>query len=133
MAERCAELDKEFERLPLPFTSVLLGMGADGHFASLFPDAEDLDKGLIADWQQLIMPVHTAASPHPRISLTLAALSRSDEIVLLIFGEAKREVFEAAKTPAITRPWQVLRYCSPSRRKVARSSYSSVSSNSVLM
>jgi 6-phosphogluconolactonase len=42
--------------------------------------------------------VQTSASPHPRVSLTLAALSRSDEIVLLIFGDAKRDVYEAART-----------------------------------
>ena len=56
----------------------LLGMGEDGHFASLFPDADKLDEGLKTDWQRLCIPVDTAASPHPRVSLTLAALSRSD-------------------------------------------------------
>jgi 6-phosphogluconolactonase len=72
-------------------------MGEDGHFASLFPDAENLEQGLDTDGIQLCLPVNTAASPHPRISLTLAALSRSDAIVLLFFGAAKREVYEQAK------------------------------------
>ena len=36
---------------------------------------------------------------HPRVTLTLSALSRSDEIVLLIFGERKRAVLEAAMLP----------------------------------
>ena len=106
--ERCEQLQDELKGLPFPFACSLLGMGEDGHFASLFPDAEDLDKGLITDWQQLWMPVHTAASPHPRVSLTLAALSRSDEIVLLIFGDAKREVIEAAKTPGSKLPVSAL-------------------------
>jgi 6-phosphogluconolactonase/glucosamine-6-phosphate isomerase/deaminase len=34
------------------------------------------------------------------VSLTLSALSRSDEIVLLMFGDRKREVYEAAKQTA---------------------------------
>jgi 6-phosphogluconolactonase len=106
--ERCEQLQDELKRVPFPFACSLLGMGEDGHFASLFPDAENLDKGLITDWQQLVMPVHTAASPHPRISLTLAALSRSDEIVLLIFGDAKREVIEAAKIPGSELPVSAL-------------------------
>ena len=75
-------------------------MGEDGHFASLFPDAENLEEGLDVDSSELSIPVNTAASPHPRVSLTLSALSRSDEILLLMFGDRKREVYEAAKQTA---------------------------------
>lgn len=97
---RCEELNDELRLAPFPFACALLGMGEDGHFASLFPDADNLAEGLDADSRQLCIPVHTAASEHPRVSLTLSALSRSDEILLLIFGERKREVYEAAKMDA---------------------------------
>ena len=97
VADRCASLDAEIRALPFPFACSLLGMGADGHFASLFPDADNLDDGLDMDGSKLCIPVSTSASPHPRISLTLAALSRSDEIVLLFFGEDKLAVYEDAK------------------------------------
>jgi 6-phosphogluconolactonase len=40
--------------------------------------------------------VQTAGSPHLRISLTLSALLNAEHTILLIFGEAKRAVFEAA-------------------------------------
>lgn len=96
--ERCSEINEELLQAPFPFACALLGMGEDGHFASLFPDADNLREGLDADSRQLCIPVQTAASPHARVSLTLSALSRSDEIVLLIFGDAKRDVYEAAKT-----------------------------------
>ena len=43
--KRCSELNDEIGSLPLPFTSVLLGMGDDGHFASLFPDANESAAG----------------------------------------------------------------------------------------
>ncbi len=95
--ERAADLNEEVRFAPIPFACALLGMGTDGHFASLFPDAANLAAGLDLESSTLCLPVHTAASPHPRISLTLAALSRSDEIVLLIFGEDKRAVYERAK------------------------------------
>ena len=46
------------------------------------------------------MPVTTSASPHPRLTLTLATLSRSDSIILLIFGDEKRRVIERATSEA---------------------------------
>ena len=98
--ERCEELNDELRLAPFPFSCALLGMGEDGHFASLFPDAENLAKGLDVDSNELCIPVRTAASPYPRVSLTLSALSRSDEILLLMFGDAKREIYEAARQQA---------------------------------
>lgn len=96
--ERCEDIGDAFKTLPFPFAFVLLGMGADGHFASLFPDAGNLAAGLDPENASLCIPVRTAASPHARISLTLAALARSDEIVLLIFGDDKWQTLEAAKS-----------------------------------
>jgi 6-phosphogluconolactonase len=94
---RCDEIDQQIRLGPFPFACSLLGMGEDGHFASLFPDAENLEEGVDVDGEQLCIPVSTAASPHPRVSLTLAALARSDAIVLLMFGDNKLEVYEQAK------------------------------------
>ncbi len=93
---RCAELDAEIRALPAPFAAALLGMGNDGHFASLFPDADNLDRGLDPQAETRCLPVATAASPLQRVSLTLAALARSDAILVLIFGDDKRRVLEQA-------------------------------------
>jgi len=95
--QRCDAIEETIRTLPFPFACSLIGMGEDGHFASLFPDAENLNQGLDTDGRQLCLPVNTVASPHPRISLTLAALSRSDTVILLFFGAAKRDVYERAK------------------------------------
>ncbi len=93
--ERCEQLQ---DPLPvLPFSCSLIGIGTDGHFASLFPDAEQLELGLDVECGRLYIPVTTAASPHPRISMTLAGISRSDEVALLFFGEEKLEIYEEAK------------------------------------
>ncbi len=94
--EHVDTLETELRLLPFPFAGALLGMGEDGHFASLFPDADSLDVGLDVDVDRLAIAVRTAASPHPRISLTLAALSRSDVVVLLIFGATKLDVVKTA-------------------------------------
>jgi len=102
--DRCGELDEEFAGLPLPFTSVLLGMGADGHFASLFPDAGNLQTGLDLQSSAAFVPVGTDSSPHQRLSMTLAALLRTDEILLLISGAEKRAVLEQASEPGSELP-----------------------------
>jgi 6-phosphogluconolactonase len=93
--ERCEELQESLPRLP--FAAALIGMGSDGHFASLFPDASNLDFGLDVESGRLYIPVTTAASPHPRISMTLAGISRSDEVLLLMFGDEKLDVYNEAK------------------------------------
>jgi len=100
--ERCDELQSY--RPNDGFACALVGMGGDGHFASLFPDADDLEAGLALDNTQLYIPIHTAASPHPRISMTLAALLRSERILLLFFGDDKYEVYEQAKAGSTELP-----------------------------
>ena len=92
----CEALDRRLAAEPAPFASVLLGMGADGHFASLFPDFGELEAGLALPGAHRCLPVQTAASPHPRISLTLDTLVKTRSLVLLAFGEAKRSVLEDA-------------------------------------
>ncbi len=91
------DLARLFGELPLPFSSVMLGMGEDGHFASLFPDYAGLQAALDADGDDKFVAVQTAASPHPRISMTMSALLQSREIILLFFGDKKRKVYEQAK------------------------------------
>lgn len=91
-----------------PFSAVLLGMGEDGHFASLFPDFEHLPAALDPATPEPCIVVQTASSPHLRISLTLSALLNSEHIVLLIFGWKKRGVFEAAQGGGSAYPVEAL-------------------------
>lgn len=89
-------IGQDLKKLPRPFSAALLGMGEDGHFASLFPDFANLPEALDPVGTAECILVQTAGSPHLRISLTLPALLGSSALVLLIFGEAKRRVFESA-------------------------------------
>jgi len=101
--EECCEALQE--QLPgNGFACVMAGMGADGHFASLFPDSESLQIDLDLGNERFYIPVCTDASPHPRISMTLAAMLRSNEILLLFFGEEKLKIYEQAKSGDTTYP-----------------------------
>ncbi|MBS0362198.1 MAG: 6-phosphogluconolactonase [Proteobacteria bacterium] len=79
----------------MPFDAVMLGMGEDGHVASLIPGSPVMaaanGPALTAE-----SPQGFGSPPLPRISLTFAALLQSRAIFLLIAGEAKRQVIAAA-------------------------------------
>jgi 6-phosphogluconolactonase len=99
--EAAAAVEADVEAL-LPFDAVLLGMGEDGHFASLFPGSSTLPTGLDPDADAVVIsvPEGRPAPPQPRLSLTLATLLKAKLIVVLITGEAKRAMLEGAQTDA---------------------------------
>jgi 6-phosphogluconolactonase len=82
-----------------PFDVVLLGIGEDGHFASLFPRMPGLAAALDPASVSLAVFIEDAGARHPRVSLTLAALMDARLIFLSFAGTAKREVFERAMQP----------------------------------
>lgn len=81
-------------RALMPFDAVLLGMGEDGHIASLIPGSPVMAEAMDPDGEGLVAesPAGFGSPPVPRITLTLAALLQSRAIFLLIAGEAKRQV-----------------------------------------
>jgi 6-phosphogluconolactonase len=84
----CAELG------PKPTLDVaVLGIGADGHVASLFPDAPALQ----AAEQELCLAVRESPKPPPRrITLSLATLNAARHILLLASGSEKAPAIRAA-------------------------------------
>ncbi len=94
-AERGAEAAAAAYRHPvsiaLPFDLVTLGMGEDGHTASLFP-------GQVHPVGELTLSVHGAPKPPPdRVSLSPNALSNAREVLILVTGTEKREAVAAWK------------------------------------
>jgi 6-phosphogluconolactonase len=83
--------------LARPFDVVVLGMGDDGHTASLFPGSPELASGLDAAALPACLPVHPPGAPHARLSLNLAALLQSRRICVQISGAQKRQVYERAQ------------------------------------
>lgn len=82
------------QALPRPFDVTLLGMGDDGHTASLFPKAAQLDDALST--QTLTIAVTPPDAPHERLSLSRAGLLNSRLLVLQIGGAKKQAVYRAA-------------------------------------
>lgn len=68
---------------------VHLGMGADGHTASLFPGSPVLDWG--PDRLVAATADPSGTNPHPRLTLTLAAIDRARLAVFTVAGAAKRQ------------------------------------------
>lgn len=80
----------------LPIDVALLGMGEDGHVASLFPGAPELEAALDDDAPPL-MAITAPGQPEPRLTLTAPVLRQAFVLHVLITGEAKRRVIEEAE------------------------------------
>lgn len=86
--------------MPGPFDLVLVGMGDDAHFASLFPHSVALRVGLdptAAVDVLVVMPDPLPPeAPFARISLSLSKLLDTRRLLLVITGQAKRAVLKQA-------------------------------------
>ncbi|MEA3020763.1 MAG: 6-phosphogluconolactonase [Actinomycetota bacterium] len=76
-----------------PIDVVHLGLGADGHTASLFPGAPQLD---VAD--RFVVDAGDAQHPHPRITFTFPAIARCRLAVVTVAGEDKRNAWRRVNT-----------------------------------
>lgn len=75
------------EQAPDGFDIHLLGMGPEGHINSLFPHTPELQNP-----ENIAVPVRDCPKPPPeRVSLSLEAVNNSEEVWLLVSGEAKAE------------------------------------------
>jgi len=108
------------------FDLVLLGVGGDGHTASLFPGQSQVD-----ETERWVVGVPRAGMEPfvPRVSLTLPALASTREMLFLVTGRGKRDVvariIEGADLPAARAHaqgdlvWLLDRAATPERRDVA--------------
>ena len=86
--------------LDWPLDVVVLGMGNDGHTASLFPGADHLAEALAPETTQRCMAINPPEAPHARMTLTYAALASARHQVLHLVGHAKYETLgDALRAP----------------------------------
>lgn len=82
-------------RQPWPWDLAVLGMGEDGHTASLFPAAPGLAQALRASGP--VAWTRPLQAPHARLTLTLPALLATRDLVLPLVGPDKLRVYQQAR------------------------------------
>ncbi len=93
--------EQRYQQLATPFDLVILGMGPDGHTASLFPHAEGLNDAFDTSKQQLCAAIKAKKSNvtgelTERMSLSLFGLLQAKKICVLITGDEKLAVYQQA-------------------------------------
>jgi len=88
------QLETSIATVPRPFTVVILGMGGDGHTASLFPETVGLEDAMDLSTQRNLAVLKPASVNQTRISLTRRALLDSRNLIVHITGESKRDLLK---------------------------------------
>ncbi|MEM8661976.1 MAG: 6-phosphogluconolactonase [Pseudomonadota bacterium] len=96
-ADTLDDLEKELLAMPKPYSAVILGMGSDGHTASWFPGADNLETLLDPDNPAQLADTTPPAAPHRRITQTLSALMASQELAIHITGQDKLDMLKSAQ------------------------------------
>lgn len=81
---------------PKPFDVVILGMGGDGHTASFFPDADNIDQLVSLDVNERLLSCESPSTQVARITWSLPVLLNTSYLALHFTGHGKFNVFEQA-------------------------------------
>lgn len=101
------EIHQRLDQLPLPLSLTVLGLGEDGHIASLFPG---MNPDLLSTHH--CVTVAPPIAPSLRVSLSLAMLAESEHIALVVTGESKQRLLNRlAASPDTKIPYTWLLQC----------------------
>ncbi|MBK7901939.1 MAG: 6-phosphogluconolactonase [Proteobacteria bacterium] len=95
-ADAASRWSEAIGKMPRPFAAVILGMGNDGHFASLFPGMPGLATALDLSNTTIVVEGIAPVEPRARLSLTLQTLLDTDLLVLHVTGDSKLATLQRA-------------------------------------
>lgn len=99
--------EKALSQLPEKLDAVVLGMGEDGHTASLFPEAPELETAFTTHARCAAIDPKTA--PHLRITLTAPYLAQSSKLILHITGDNKKALLNTLFADNVSKPYAPIR------------------------
>ena len=88
--------EKMLRKITLPFDVVVLGMGSDGHTASLFPCSDELPEAMNLNNSNYLISTSPKTAPYERISLTARVIFDSKNVFLHLNGSSKLHTLESA-------------------------------------
>jgi 6-phosphogluconolactonase len=88
--------NQELQALKQPMDIVVIGMGADGHIASLFIESDDYQKAMDLNCPEMVLPIrfNNTEGKVNRLSFSLAELLKAKKALICITGDEKRNVLE---------------------------------------
>lgn len=84
--------DAAIAALPRPLDVAVLGMGPDGHTASFFPDAPNLEELYRNDEDRSVLPVRAPSADEPRLTLSLQLLGSTGLVLVHIESEERKSI-----------------------------------------
>lgn len=96
LVEAADAAGRRYDKISRPFDVVLLGMGDDGHVASLFPGDVDIAAKLDPMGTAICVVGTAPVAPYERLSLGLSALVACRRLILLIRGESKLQLLRSS-------------------------------------
>ena len=94
--EGVALSEEALKNIAMPFDIIILGMGTDGHTASLFPCSDELPVGMDLNTMSNLVAITPKTAPYDRISLTAKSIFDAKKVILHLNGSAKLHTLEEA-------------------------------------
>jgi 6-phosphogluconolactonase len=91
-----AEISARIDNIDDAFDVLILGMGEDGHTASLFPCSAQIEEGLNLSRSLSAIATQPTTAPHQRMSMSLAKIIKAKKVFLHLTGATKKAVLEDA-------------------------------------